>query len=560
MGNFKLVTPHAAVVIWNFDDRGAYDDTKNMNIDEVVVSGSSLISISTNKKKSSPAGSFEFNLAPDRNWVATITPGSWCAILMSQNPITDVEKEANRNSFKMLGRIDSVRSTIDVDSETGMRKTTFVVTGQDWGNVFNTTLYIDHAFQSPNNDLTSAVSVIGVDAFAELVTGTQFPTPATIMDSIIGVWGTSNDLIKRVEQRLQSKNTKDFRLSFTDQFRLPQEVAKFMKQGNAAIVQTNFADLIKAYHGRLTSQDGTLGVYKRVADSAGVPDVASFFGMNSFWQLLVSSSNHVLYEVLTDTRWEGDTPKFALYHRIKPFTVRDSYPGSQNVSHIDNKFKYIRKINIDLNDVLNINYGTNWRDKINFLEIRPGGNLLNGNNNIAAALKKEGQITDKQGYMRDGFKARIETAFFAPHKDGKITPLLVKDWKYLLKEWYFNTHLMLNGVMTIIGQDDYIQVGDNIAVPSEILGSAPINAKQADEAFLLAHVEAVSHEFTVDQSTGARNFITKISFVRGIIADKDGVKIGSSASGAIDTSSAELPIDRERLGNVVKSPSENEPK
>ena len=53
-------------------------------VDQVIVNTLSLKSINTSKSKASPAGQFEIRLAPTKNWVTAITPGSWLAILMSR--------------------------------------------------------------------------------------------------------------------------------------------------------------------------------------------------------------------------------------------------------------------------------------------------------------------------------------------------------------------------------------------------------------------------------------------------------------------------------------------
>jgi hypothetical protein len=82
MHGVKLVTPHAGVIIWNYNDRVGADDHGDVNkVDEIIINTTSLMSIATKKNKSTPAGSFEFYLAPTKNWVSIITPGSWCVLL-----------------------------------------------------------------------------------------------------------------------------------------------------------------------------------------------------------------------------------------------------------------------------------------------------------------------------------------------------------------------------------------------------------------------------------------------------------------------------------------------
>jgi hypothetical protein len=90
----------------------------------------------------------------------------------------------------------------------------------------------------------------------------------------------------------------------------------------------------------------------------------------------------------------------------------------------------------------------------------------------------------------------------------------------------------------MVGQNEYIRVGDNIRINAKVLGENNFNEGQiksdsplsnlfssSTEYFFTAHVESISHSFSVDQMTGARSYKTSISFVRGIITDKKGKPI-----------------------------------
>ena len=151
----KIVTPHAAAIVWNYRDRIAAEGSNSKNgkvneVDQIVISTLSLMSVSTSKTKSSPQGTFQIALAPTKNWVTVLTPGSWIVLLMSQNKIEPKDLpdrkgggKADPNKVKFLGRIESVRSNVTVNQSTGARETTYVVTGVDWDSVFTTIMYVD---------------------------------------------------------------------------------------------------------------------------------------------------------------------------------------------------------------------------------------------------------------------------------------------------------------------------------------------------------------------------------------------------------------------------------
>ena len=119
----QITNPHGAVGIWNYKDRITSAGAQEPNvIEQVIISSASLKSISTRKMKNQPAGSFELRLAPTFNWVARITPGSWCVILMSRDKslVSSSTKSippCTRDSVKMFGRIHSVRAAVSVDKK-----------------------------------------------------------------------------------------------------------------------------------------------------------------------------------------------------------------------------------------------------------------------------------------------------------------------------------------------------------------------------------------------------------------------------------------------------------
>jgi hypothetical protein len=575
----KLVTPHAAALIWNYNDRidsqGALSSTHEL--DQVVIGTSSIISITTSKQKSSPAGQFEIRLAPRFNWVTRITPGSWCAILMSQDKLPNMSKDnigiASEKSFKMLGRIDSVRGAVEVDQSTGTRQTIFIISGRDWGSVFESLLYIDPILANSQinaDPVSQAYSILGLNLFLSYNKDKKLPSSADLVDTMIKLWGggatSSASSIAKANTGAVTLS-KPF-ITTQTQFRLPKEVADFMRQGQsgaslgsnisfekpaAGSTAYNFADLIKTYHGKLKKEDkGSSDAYSRLSESYGLPNVHNFFGQNTFWQLITELSNQALNENITDIRWENGAPKFALYHRIRPFvndsnfltklaatsssTEKSILAAKSVVEQNVSLFKYIKKNIINIEDVVSINFGTNWRDKINFIEVKPTPQLLTDTEIFS---KLEGQTYDPIGYERDGFKPLMVDSAFLPYAEG-ATPQ-IKDftyWKYLIREWHFNNHMLLNGSVTFIGQNQYIQVGDNIIIDSRILGNAPMNIGDKSavqgESFILAHVENISHTFSVNQETGGRSFFTTVQFVRGVITNKDGTPLNLIDGNAID--------------------------
>ena len=450
----KLTTPHATFLIWNYVDRSNSDGTvENAHATEPVIVGtSSVISMSTSKSKSAPAGSFEVRLAPRFNWVTRITPGSWCAVLMSQNKLPDMSNTsvgtAHSNSLKMLGRIDSIRGVVDVNQETGARSTYFLVNGRDWGSVFETVLYIDAGLAESvlkGDAVAQTSTVLALQYYVNLADAKTLPTPARLISDMIDLWGKgAGSAISNGEELINEANKlygSKMLASTRTQYQMPKAVASFMKQGGLlakGAVSVEWGALIKRQTGVLPSYDDPSKSgfkYKEVYESFGFPNPAQLIGQHSLWQLLSDVSNPTLYELVTDLRWDGDIPSFTLYHRIKPFVNRANFLDHQfaageldapkakaTVGELTSLFKNVRRIKIDLNDIVNINFGTNWRDKVNFVEVRANTQLLPDVQGLSAKIS--GQTLDRRGYERDGFKPFFtsSTSPFVREKSIPKTP------------------------------------------------------------------------------------------------------------------------------------------
>lgn len=574
----KVRTPHAAAIIWNYKERlGNYGATDVHAIEEIIVSTKTLVGITTSKRKSSPAGQFEMRLAPNINWVSKITPGSWCVLLMSQDTKINISSNssglgtANPKTLKMLGRIDSVRVAVDVDQTTGARKTEYVVTGTDWGSVFDTKVYIDPINTNNVLDNTSTIGHAALLTADSLITDWKnkgLPSSTETINAILKIWGTPlGGAIGSIEAAIngsvdKSQTGPQFAIQLTSdsQFLVPTQVAQYMGFVNSVtqMTQKNIHEILDVKAGVLTGPNE----YEDTRESYGFLDPHSLYRINTLWQLLTDNCNSTLNELVTDLGFNGlGQCKLQLFKRIKPFANRLIFPGwyYPQVAQNTSSFSNIRTEHIPLTDVLNINAGTNWRDRVNFIEIRPQQQLLPENSEVA--IKFEAQVIYKEAYEREGFRPLIESTKYMPFDIfGKTpSPLEATRWKYLLAEWYFNTDIMLNGSVTILGQDQYIAVGDNIKIDSTVLGTGSFSNPQStsksagSSTYLVAHVESVSHTFSVDQTTGARTFLTTINFVRGIIADQSGVIVSPiQLASALDKSAGVQPINN---NNVIVSGS-----
>jgi hypothetical protein len=638
----KVKTPNGLFIVYNYRERfgNKYINKDEFEPDQVILNSASLLSMATNKSKGAPAGTFEIRLAASKNWVSAITPGSWCVILMSNSQIGVGAKynhtdTVNEKSFKMLGRIDSVRSVSSVNPQDGSTLKYYVVTGTDWGTIFNSMLYVDPLGRNPEETAVGmALSFLYTDfiqrsnvegsvgksskstpiskdkqtsgALADMTkTSSEVKeaaknksaidnTPAKsevadkaaknknyfnvsdTIDFLIKLWGVNQNNAKalfgdKINQVTQGKLLGRAQ----NEFRLPDKLKKYMNlKENTG---TGFIDT-KSGCGILVDYDK----YSGKDDSFVFLTHDSVYGEHTMWDVITRNMNRLTSELIAEVRFENEsTPSLALYNRCKPFVVdksrlyNDSYyvgdgKSSDSVSSLVDQyvseFKNIRCIEIDYNDVLFSSCGTNWRDKINFVEVSIDASYaFSGTDTQAMAnyLALGSNFYDPRSIARDGLRSRRETTYVLPNaviaRDADISKM--HGLKYLMKEWYFHTHTMLNGSLHLVGQDRYIQVGDNIKIDSRVLdinnNFNDIQKNKKETIFFIAHVESISHNISYEEDH--RSFTTNIVFSRGIFVDENLNRIQTDSGGALDQDASLLTPTEEKNYRASTSSSFADP-
>lgn len=573
-GNFKIKTPHAAVLIWNYDDRvgtpsggltaTGVKDQNGIEREEpaVIVSTLSCVSIQTNKAKGQPDGSFNLVLAPYKNWTSTLTAGSWCCILMSNQPITQEDlRKANPAHVKMFGRIETVRCETNVNDE-GARQTLYYVSGVDWGTIFNSILYIDNLIAS-ENDPGSLGNNAAVAVRNALFGKSGGPVSFNVDRNLASLL----DVMGKPPAGYSSQEDKVGRLAKAIyDFILPDKVCEFFQFKGTKGDSKMLSQLINLQTGSLIAPDK----YKDFHEASGFIDPFSLQGSHSIWQVLMENSNPTLNEMYCDLKFDpieqGGAPRLMLYNRIKPFSYKSIAPAAGKVTSFESYFQFVHTHNIDTVDVMSVNAGTNWRDKFNFVEIKPNFSEFEV---IANWTKQKAQAFDRKAFNREGFRPLIfETKQF-PNTTSSGDPKsigidwsAIEQWTTLLRKWYFGTHRLLNGTIVLHGTTEYIGVGNNIKFSADLLNPNPnINKatkKQGSNEFILGHVESVSHTFGVSPD-GARTYRTTINFVRGVVVSS-GPENTLVGEGMLDQLATDLSQqdDRNRR-NVISQSDPSDP-
>lgn len=537
MTTIRIKTPHAAVKIWNYVDRinidGVEANTENKIEKELIISTVSCTGIQTYKSKSDPVGSFSFSLAPTRNWVSTITPGSWCVIMMSNEPIDQKSfVTADKDLVKMLGKIDSVRVEVSSNPD-GSRETRYLVSGQDWGQIFSDTLYIDPLISDQKEDSDQGNSLF-IMIQHMLTTANGSPIIAGTRQNLLrllSVFGKPLKGLDGVDRLAKATHTLQF----------PEQVTKFFKFDSTEVTK-----VLELKSGKLNEAGSYIPVEEGL-DGLGWINPFSLIGTHTLWQVMQDNANYALNEMYTEMNWNKDEAQLLLYNRIKPFSFQKTGVAGAETK-LRSKFQNIPTHKLDDSLVINVNAGTNWKDKFNFIEVKPE---IQEFKVFDVWLKQRAQAYNKgknggtKVFDREGFRPLIFSVKQVPLKKDKSDPPVVKDlesgnlkpWVNLIQEWYFDSHRLLNGELVMTGSTDYIAVGNNIMFDAGLLNLTPnynSATTTAQKYYVLAQIESIKHNFAINGD--ARTFQTTIQFVRGIIVDSQKKLIGDGAIDSLSTS------------------------
>lgn len=457
---------------------------------------------------------------------------------MTSDKVSDTELFSfGKKSLKMIGRIDSVRMSMKVNQATGARETYYLLVGKDWGQVFESILYIDPLVKGEINSAWISMFEQSVkELFDKETTEGGLRSTSLLTKIILQLWGRTS-----IAKNIVGVGTF---LNTTSPFLIPDELSKDLQVSSKSLSEFVIENLKT---GRL------IGYNKYSGDSDpetfGLPLENVFKGANSVWQILSAHICQEINELFCDLTWESDKTKMTLFKRVKPFGLdTESYESitPQTVS----KFLNLHRTMIPKELILSLDCGDNWRDKINAIEVLPGIPPGRAPNEAGQPLSKsEAQTADLNALKREGLRPLFMQPQFFPSTNGMFYAVI--NWKFTFIDWYFNTHKMLNGNVMFTGLSDYITVGTNIMLDSSVFVKAPNVVGQKIDSKFVAHVESVSYTFSVD-SNGARSYYCGVNFIRGVFANAKGTELLNKESFGIDSLATAIPSVEEFIKNTYE--------
>ena len=460
---------------------------------------------------------------PDEELFFTLAPGDWImAWMMDSQVMADIVSRQVANGrpanaadsgLKFVGRIETVRqNTTTMGSGAVVRTVTLTAaafTEFDSDLYFDPTIMLEegtfgfvHSFMQGMKDWENKIKSVALQNINEAV--------AVIVNIALGA-GIRPETKDPSGQLPRSPN---------ESFLIPAIVGKLLGIGGSTIVtgQLTAAELYTIYLGVQAYNDpGTsalmlpdqkpltaesfLNVHQTPLDLIGNfnPIVVPWYQPTPVWTILEGYLNPVLNEMYTTLRRREDGALgLGLVVRQIPFNSTELAPQSDLPV---TSFWDLPRWVIDPIQVYSSDIGRANILRLNYSHIIPRPPVPGGNQGSQGRALSTPKVDDLD-IRRSGLRAITQTATVELREGFKGAD---SRWSALGADRGFGGHMKLSGTVGMGGITDPINPGDNLE-----LGHA------------VYHIEAVTHSFQKDDSSGAGTFTTSCQISNGLLMPVNG--------------------------------------
>ncbi len=488
-----------------------YKEPKALETRAPMVVTSDAIQVSVTDSKKSMSSQLTLVLkSGDVNYSTALHPGDFVLVNLL-NWETDVVRVSNKaknlqpinevaDGFKGIFKIQSVVKNLSINKNNGDKDLVYTVTAASFTE-FNNLIYFNPAIVSEFAQVGAAMwsSYIG-DTFQDLLkTNVDIQTILKALFKIL-IGKSYKDKDTRVKNYGNA------------QFQIPTSVGQLLGRPKIQYVNEMYSYVLGVWGDSKNSQidDGIIGpgfnpqikqdkesnYFKTNMALQGNKDVSlENWNNQTAWSIIQSYTNPALNEMYTTHRVGTDNRIHpTIIVRQKPFTTDHFVPP--------NKFPVSRymqlprwKISADL--LYDLQVSTNEAARYNFVQVFTRQLADTTEQNMAQQIQMENFVLDKRDITRHGLKPYVVTSNFDfPSNANK--EIRARPWAQIVSDWIIDGHLKESGVMTFVGLQDPIAVGDNIELDN-----------------IVYHIESVNHQMTF-QSNGKKDFTTRISVSYGM--------------------------------------------
>lgn len=448
----------------------------------VMVVNNDIVRATVQKDKGSHTGQFTlvlkagkvgkdsdtFSTKDEIDYCAAVNPGDWVIIYMAKSSGTNVSK----SNMKMLGIVERVYIEEVDNPQTGIPSQYYVISGKDFGKVFETQLFF-----SPIMNSETAQSLYGADFLAnslKAVAGAKgTPSPDDVMKALVsffygGTFANSN---------------KEHELWY-----VPPSLAAYFGVNIQAKSKPSFIDIFD--YQSLVGLQGATGSVK-----GKLPGEIVIRGMptsGTIWQVLSYFSNAALNELFCDIEFTAGGLKPALIFRQLPYSVAAGNLKIANpMAETQRTFLHaLRKTSFDSSIIKKKAVSKSDAERVNHVVVVPRVETP-----FPQAYKSTiNPISVQQFGLRS---LTVETAYAATQQQS--FDAYCDNCINLLSEWFFAAEDYYSGSITVEGLDTHVPIGTNIVITD--IGQ-------------LYHVEGYTHNYE-QSASGNISYTTDFSVIRG---------------------------------------------
>lgn len=493
-----------------------------------------ILKLQVTQSKASYMTNGEMTLASgDLNYQALLSPGDHCLVWMGDRA-ADFEKVSTAarsgnpanyfdSGLKFVGRVNSVRSAFNTSPD-GKKTLRYMVTIKGFSEL-STVVYYNPllAPNAPTNQGNSELQKLNL-IYGQISKdwnnyffskSKNKANVQSILSFFIDIFlgKGPRDEAKRVDKAVRSPN---------GAFLVPAELLSILSVKNQSAFP-NYANLLHLIlgvqsYGNSNSflpdiTEGSSNSVQKITPKklhGTVTSPPDLFNNTPLWSILQQVCNPALNEIYTTLRVNEDNnvvPTFVA--RQIPFTSiyasNKKYNKNLSSQLAGTKFIDLPRWVIDPSMQLgSFNLGTSDAARFNFFQIY--GTLFGINSSLPnfaqyAQIAKGNFQLDDIDVSRNGSRNYINTTY-ADFTEGGNLNINIAAWAELIKDWYGNGHLKLNGSITCAGIRAPICVGDNLQISNKLL-----------------HIEAVTHYYEVNEDSGVKTFMSSMDLSQGILAD-----------------------------------------
>lgn len=473
-----------------------------------IVIKNDVVRCSITKNKTTSAGQFSITLKrgkevkngivqnKDINYLELLNAGDWVMIYMKKSGSIKIGSTAFNSGLKMVGIIDNVRYVETDDEATGKPRLEYVITGQDFGKVFDMDIFFNPLLAPIASQILGAkFNVDAAKTLSELdrSDASKALTPDFVVKKLMSFYLGGNKELDSLNSTNEAWYIpKSLALNFKPEFKNRSAVAA------VDVISTDRIGLHKFSANKFLRADPLPGgtFFKSLPSTGTVWSVLEFVNnkiANEMYTELVRGSDGNLRPALIMRQLPYSNKK---NHETNAFTQATKFGKStgDSVSDADKTYMIdLPRVKINSSQIKDKNVGKSDFERINHLLVVPKSDVVQ---NLDELYQSVVNVPSIQRYGLKTYQA--QTGYIFGMKFGNPT----KACKYfidLLIDWFFMAHQFYNGTIVIDGLDEHIEVGNNLFI--EDIGQ-------------LYHIEAYNHVYEVN-AEGDTSYRTSLTVSRG---------------------------------------------